>query len=40
MAIIEKLTLSAKTLVTPKQFVAGIVFLLVGLALTRVVPFV
>jgi len=38
MAIIEKLTLSARSLLTPKQFIAGIVFLIVGLSLASTVP--
>ncbi len=38
MAILEKLTTSIKSLLTPKQLIAGVVFLIVALALARVVP--
>jgi di/tricarboxylate transporter len=38
MAILEKLTTSIKNILTPKQLIAGVVFLIVALTLARVVP--
>jgi di/tricarboxylate transporter len=38
MAKLEKMTLSLKNLLTPKQFIAGLIFIFVGLGLAGVVP--
>ncbi len=38
MITLEKLTVSMKGILTPKQYIAGVIFLIVGIALAGVVP--